>query len=185
MQFHDEIRAIHNNWSLGRISKRTAVIEFEQALRALGLIPANYGLNYEMSDKDFLVVLKKAEAMTPENILTLEKLRARDRGEDDEIKKMFADWKPTVPVCAACRRPSSRLFTEIGVQLDDDENTAQERVKLDVPRCAQCAKDYLDQYVFKTKSRPRLDPATSLSPQERQFFRLYEEQMKKFNESGE
>jgi hypothetical protein len=177
MKFNEEIRAIQNNWTTNKISKRTAIIEFEQAMRELGLIPQDQWLNYEMDDKEFLDLLQKAEAVNP---VEIKKLQAKIREEDDAIMEEYAGWK----LCHHCHKPMATLFTYVNVQIAGDSST-KERIQLDVPRCGPCVKEYLDQYVFKTKSRPLpTQPLTveiPMSPSELEFFQFYEKQMREFN----
>jgi hypothetical protein len=173
MQFHDEIKAIHNNWTSGRITKRTAVTEFEQVMSGLGLIPDDQQLDRDMPDVDFAFLLQKAAAVTPEDLRTMEALRAKNQADN---MKTFSNGNPAIYFCSACRKAFPHLVTDIRI---NDNYPVEHWVKLDAPRCEACARRYLDEQL---KANSGNSDSMPMSTTELRFFRSYERQMKEFDE---
>ncbi len=175
MTFREEIQAIRNNWTGGRITKRTAIIEFEALMREHRLLPKDHMLDPELSDENFITLLTHALALREEALVWLAQ----------EADSIFAAHFVTEFRCPICEKwVTGGLYKQVGVQEEDDGDqiVPQEIFELPSPRCAACAQAYLDERVFKTKS-PRIPNAgeSPMSLTEQRFFRQYEEQLKEPN----
>jgi len=175
MNFHDEIYAIHSNWASGRITKRTAIIEFEALLREHHMLPKDHLLDPDLSNENFLSLLNHSFALTEESLAWLEQ----------QTDAFFAEHPVTESRCPICnQRVTGGLYKQVGVQEEDDGDQIIPREIFDLPspRCAACAQAYLDERVFKTKSPQVPDTGeVPMSKEEASWFASLEKQMKEPN----
>jgi hypothetical protein len=175
MNFHDEISAIRSNWTGGRITKRTAIIEFEALLREHRMLPKDHLLNPDLSDESFLSLLNHSFALTEGSLAWLEQ----------QTETFFAEHPITESRCPACNRwVAGGLYKQVGIEEEDDGDQIAPREIFDLPslRCAACAQAYLDERVFKTKSPGIPDTGEApMSKEEASWFASLEKQMNEPN----
>jgi hypothetical protein len=176
MRFHEEISAITSNWSADRISKRTAIIEFEQVMRGMGMLRETEHLNYEMPDAEFMSLLKRAASMPLESVRLVDETRLRNKNDKEAVLKLHPDWTPAASCagfCAVCGKSFPSLVMGIGTLVDG----VQRQLKLDAPRCERCAQAFLNEYLLRAGAFRPDDKTAPMSLADLQFFQPYEVQM--------
>lgn len=180
MDYYEELKAIQSNWAAGRITKRTAIIEFEQVLRGVGFIATNYALNPETSDNDFGDLLRRAINLPQASLDEYTRMRSTER--DAVLTKMFKDWKPSMYFCGVCHRPSPKLFNEVTMERDGNEAALVDlpaKVHLEIPLCADCCRVHVETVVEQHRAAKRAHhpDALPMNDKDRSFFAFYERQM--------
>ncbi len=171
IDFHEELKTIQYFWTKGHITKASAITQLESLMYRYGLLSDNEEIDPDISDNGLALVIAQVAALSDESIR-----RSRDNCEQKQIVCSHR--------CSICQKWVEAVFTEIKMNDDEDRGTTTlqqepEVVKFNPPRCEECVREFLDEFVFGSKRSYIPDTTTApMSLTERKFFHQYEEQMK-------
>lgn len=187
MDFHEELKTIRYFWAKGHITKVSAIVQFEALMRHYGLLPEDEEIDPNVSDAGLVVLMEQAGELSNESIANIRREQAANK-YNEQKNQVLAQQFGAIPrdaqyQCPVCKKWVNAVYTEIKLNDDEDEfgSTLQkaEVIKFTPSRCEECAREYLDEFVFGTKRSYIPDTVTApMSLTERKFFRQYEEQMK-------
>lgn len=184
--FHDEIITIRNFWASGRITKISAIVQFEAVMHHFGLLPEDEEIDPQISDVALVTLMTQAFSLTPESLKNIRAEQANRKYQEQKNQVLAQQFgqldRKAQYQCPVCQKWVDAIYYEIKLTDEDEFSTTLDEprsVQFKPSRCEKCCQDYLDEYVFGTKRS--YIPDTKMAPMsltEQKFFRQYEEQMK-------